>query len=70
MLSVLKQLGLSAGSYIIRELKLGDCERINDSKRHSLPKAKLQRKKLCAQRKKKCIKYEEKEGVTYQLGEF
>lgn len=55
---------------MLRGLESSDCLRINDSKRHSLPQTKNQRKKLCARRKKKCLQNEEKEGPTYNSGAF
>ncbi|GBM25121.1 Acyl-CoA Delta(11) desaturase [Araneus ventricosus] len=41
-------------------------ERIKDSKRHSLPTTKTQRKTLYAQRKKKCLQNESKEALILE----
>lgn len=70
VLSVLNKLGVSVGAFTRNGLMLGDFERLNDSKRHSIPEAKIQRKKLRAKRKNKGLQYEGKEGVTYKSGEF
>lgn len=70
ILSVLNHLNLNMGTYMEKGFKSSDSGRINDSKRKSLPEAKIQRKKLCARRKKKCVQNEEKEGLTYCPGAF
>lgn len=70
ILAVLNKLGLSAGAFTRNGLMLSDYERINNSKRHSLPEAKIHRKKLRAKQKIKGLQYKGKEGLTYKPGEF
>ncbi|GFW58754.1 uncharacterized protein TNCV_379371 [Trichonephila clavipes] len=70
LISILNEMGIVSGYYTIRGQKIFDNERIEDSKRHSLPTAKTCRRKLRAIRKKRNIKIEEEEGITYKTGEF
>ncbi|GFS88401.1 uncharacterized protein TNCV_1751361 [Trichonephila clavipes] len=70
LISILNEMGIVSGYYTIRVQKIFDNERIADSKRHSLPTAKTCRRKLRAIRKKRNIKIEEEEGITYKTGEF
>ncbi|GFX33682.1 uncharacterized protein TNCV_1933491 [Trichonephila clavipes] len=70
LISILNEMGIVSGYYTIRGQKIFDNERIADSKRHSLPTAKTCRRKLRAIRKKRNIKIEEEEGITYKTGEF
>ncbi|GFV30900.1 transposable element Tc3 transposase [Trichonephila clavipes] len=51
-------------------LKSIDQTRIKDSKRHSLPSAKVTRKKIRAIIKRKVVNTEKHEGVTYKSGAF
>ncbi|GFX91032.1 uncharacterized protein TNCV_5106621 [Trichonephila clavipes] len=70
LISILNEMGIVSGYYTIRGQKIFDNERIADSKRQSLPTAKTCRRKLRAIRKKRNIKIEEEEGITYKTGEF
>ncbi|GFT67945.1 uncharacterized protein TNCV_38561 [Trichonephila clavipes] len=70
LISILNEMGIVSGYYTIRGQKIFDNERIADSKRHSLPTAKTCRRKFRAIRKKRNIKIEEEEGITYKTGEF
>ncbi|GFU68604.1 uncharacterized protein TNCV_1125901 [Trichonephila clavipes] len=70
LISILNEMGIVSGYYTIRGQKIFDNERIADSKRHSLRTAKTCRRKLRAIRKKRNIKIEEEEGITYKTGEF
>ncbi|GFV63197.1 uncharacterized protein TNCV_2077291 [Trichonephila clavipes] len=67
LISMLNEMGIVSGYYTIQGQKIFDNERIADSKRHSLPTAKTCRRKL---EKKRNIKIEEEEGITYKTGEF
>lgn len=70
ILSVIENLGLTPDHRVVQQFNLIDKRRIHDSKRHSLPEAKLLRKKLRAIRKKKWTNDELQEGPTYKAGEF
>ncbi|GBN41744.1 hypothetical protein AVEN_192276-1 [Araneus ventricosus] len=70
VLLVLNYLNLRIGSHMLGGLTLIEKERIHDSKKHSLKTAKTQLKKFSAQRKKKCLQNESKEGFTYHPGAF
>ncbi|GFV15802.1 uncharacterized protein TNCV_987851 [Trichonephila clavipes] len=70
LLSVLEALDIKIGSYTIRGYAAIDQTRIEDSKRHSLPSAKITRKKIRAVKKSKVVNTEKHEGVTYKTGGF
>ncbi|GFW71476.1 uncharacterized protein TNCV_3460021 [Trichonephila clavipes] len=70
LLSVLEALDIKIGSYTLRGYAAIDQTRIEDSKRHSLPSAKVTRKKIRATKKRKVVNTEKHEGVTYKSGAF
>ncbi|GFV55866.1 uncharacterized protein TNCV_390271 [Trichonephila clavipes] len=70
LLSVLEALDIKIGSYTLRGYAAIDQTRIEDSKRHSLPSAKVKRKKIRAIKKRKVVNTEKHEGVTYKSGAF
>ncbi|GFT35439.1 uncharacterized protein TNCV_922571 [Trichonephila clavipes] len=70
LLSVLEALDIKIGSYTLRGYAAIDQTRIEDSKRHSLPSAKVTRKKIRAIKKRKVVNTEKHEGVTYKSGAF
>ncbi|GFW55502.1 uncharacterized protein TNCV_118861 [Trichonephila clavipes] len=70
LLSVLEALDIKIGSYNLRGYAAIDQTRIEDSKRHSLPNAKVKRKKIRAIKKRKVVNTEKHEGVTYKSGAF
>ncbi|GFX74321.1 uncharacterized protein TNCV_3452691 [Trichonephila clavipes] len=70
LLSVLEALDIKIGSYTLRGYAAIDQTRIKDSKRHSLPSAKVTRKKIRAIKKGKVVNTEKHEGVTYKSGAF
>lgn len=69
-LEVFKELDILPGNYTLKAYGDFDKERINDSRRHSLPATKLVIKKFRAVRKSKISNCEKKKGVTYQSGAF
>ncbi|GFT77981.1 uncharacterized protein TNCV_4494691 [Trichonephila clavipes] len=70
LLSVLESLDIKIGSYTLRGYAAIDQTRIEDSIRHSLPSAKVKRKKIRAIKKRKVVNTEKHEGVTYKSGAF
>ncbi|GFU56019.1 uncharacterized protein TNCV_3404881 [Trichonephila clavipes] len=70
LLSVLEALDIKIGSYTLRGYAAIDQTRIEDSKRHSLPSAKVTRKKFELLKKRKVVNTEKHEGVTYKSGAF
>ncbi|GFT43444.1 uncharacterized protein TNCV_814981 [Trichonephila clavipes] len=70
LLSVLEALNVKIGSYTLRGYAAIDQTRIEDSKRHSSPSAKVTRKKIRAIKKRKVVNTEKHEGVTYKSGAF
>ncbi|GFT62223.1 uncharacterized protein TNCV_1701171 [Trichonephila clavipes] len=70
LLSVLEALDIKIGSYILRGYAAIDQTRIEDSKRHSLPSAKVTRKEIRAIKKRKVVNTEKHEDVTYKYGAF
>ncbi|GFY53458.1 hypothetical protein TNIN_265321 [Trichonephila inaurata madagascariensis] len=69
LIDILKHFGVTVGVLILKSFSELDEIRKSDSKRHSLTVAKAPRKKRLA-KKKKMIKNELKEGVSYKTGEF
>lgn len=70
VIEVLEAMGIETGKHTLKGLNLIDIERINDSRRHSLPDAKIIRKKLHAKRKNKYVRNNEVEGSSYEAGGF
>ncbi|GFW69770.1 hypothetical protein TNCV_1884141 [Trichonephila clavipes] len=70
LLSVLEALDIKIGSYTIRGYAAIDKTRIEDSKQHSLPSAKISRKKIRALKNIKVGNTEKHKDVTYKSGGF
>ncbi|GFT81712.1 uncharacterized protein TNCV_3675181 [Trichonephila clavipes] len=70
LLSVLEALDIKIGSYTLRGYAAIDQTCIEDSKRNSLPSAKVTRKKIRAIKKRKVVNTKKHEGVTYKSGAF
>lgn len=70
LIPVFKLLGVEVNPQTLRNYMGFDIERIQKSKRQSLPSTKLFRKKQKARKKARLVKNEEKEGLTYKYGEF
>lgn len=70
LLDVLKVLGFYPGVNVCKKFQELDKERIVESRRHSLPNAKVARKINKQNKKRKLAKAEQKEGITYKCGEF
>ncbi|GFT10269.1 uncharacterized protein TNCV_3735361 [Trichonephila clavipes] len=70
ILSVIRNVNGSLPESVAQELLKFDKQRISTSLRHSLPVAKLSRKKRKAARKTKSTKDEKTEGLVYSYGGF
>ncbi|GFY32438.1 uncharacterized protein LOC101238613 [Trichonephila clavipes] len=70
ILSVIRNVNGFLPESVAQELLKFDKQRISTSLRHSLPIAKLSRKKRKAARKTKSTKDEKTEGLVYSYGEF
>ncbi|GFS73313.1 uncharacterized protein TNCV_4711931 [Trichonephila clavipes] len=70
LLPVFNYLGIGIDPTTLKNYMGIDKERIQKSKRQSLPSTKLSRKKQKAKKKSKLAKNEAKEGLSYKYGEF
>ncbi|GFW57970.1 uncharacterized protein TNCV_1419171 [Trichonephila clavipes] len=70
LIDILKHFGVTVGVLTLKGFSELDEIRKTDSKQHSLTVAKVARKKNRLAKKKKMIKNELIEGVSYKTGEF